>query len=94
MAPKTNLAGNVSDGSLRRAVWYTLGLRAAYALAALLRGRLTADSRLVRSNDFTGHLISRLFLKFGRGETTPRLVIIYHQNAGWGGSQGAFYLVT
>jgi hypothetical protein len=58
VAPKTNLAGNVSDGSLRRAVWYTLGLRAAYALAALLRGRLTADSRLVRSNDFTGHLIS------------------------------------
>ncbi|HLH15858.1 MAG TPA: hypothetical protein VKX45_01490 [Bryobacteraceae bacterium] len=46
------------DGALRRAVLYTVAMRALYAAAALaLGGRLTADPRLIRSNDFTGRLM-------------------------------------
>jgi hypothetical protein len=40
-------------------VWYTVALRVGYALFAfVLRGQLTTDPRLVRSNDFTDHLMS------------------------------------
>src|SRR5215472_16309212 len=59
MAPGTKAYENVSGRSLRRAVFYTVGLRTAYALAAfLLRGSLTADPSLIRGNDFTDHLMS------------------------------------
>jgi hypothetical protein len=59
VAPKTKSDGNVSGTCLRRAAFFTIGLRAAYALAALLlRGRLAADPRLVSGNDFTDHLMS------------------------------------
>lgn len=59
MAPKTKPGEHVSSGSLRRAALFTVGLRLVYALAALLlRGSLTADPRLIRSNDFTDQLMS------------------------------------
>ena len=59
MAPKTKAGENVPDGSLRRAALYTILMRLAYAAGAfLLRGYLTPDPRLVRTNDFTEHLMA------------------------------------
>lgn len=49
----------VPDVHFRRAVLYTILLRALYALLPFLfRAHLAADPRLIRSNDFTDHLMS------------------------------------
>lgn len=59
MAPETKPRKSVAGGSPWTALAFALGLRAVYAAAALLLwNHLVASPDLIRSNQFTDHLIS------------------------------------